>query len=338
MNAHTPPARMTHRSEAIDIMKGILVIGMLYSHVTVFYGTTSFGATILKTSVNAVSFSGFLFCFGYAFYAAYLQREHAKTRRKIFLGSLHMYGAFVLSSYTYSMFRDKVYGWERFFDILTLHYIPLYCEFLLTFGLLYLISPFLLRAYRWCTATFGRLVGTSLLCLIPTFFPLPYPHTVLGILWGVHGVSLFPLLPYVPFFLGGIAVARGMAINRWHIWLFCFAATGLAIGYGLQTQSIPGRFPPTIWWLMGPALPISIYLSLSQRLAASRNLITAWFANIGANVLFYLVMSNIALFAFTRAKYGFSLGGTFLVTLALLLVIRFITGIVRPPQSYYVRD
>jgi uncharacterized membrane protein len=67
MNAQPPTVRMTHRSEAIDIMKGILVIGILYSHVTVFYGTRSFGATILKTYVNALSFSGFLFGFGYAF-------------------------------------------------------------------------------------------------------------------------------------------------------------------------------------------------------------------------------------------------------------------------------
>ncbi|MFM2310437.1 MAG: hypothetical protein RLY87_2559 [Chloroflexota bacterium] len=318
----------------IDVMKGILVIGMLYSHINVFYGMPSVGTTILKTYVNAVSFSGFLFCFGMTFSHAYLDSQKANIKLRILIGAVKIYGAFVLSSITYSMFRDKVTSWDRFFEILSLEYIPLYCEFLVTFFALYISTAVFFPIIRLSTASFMRLSIAIIVCMIPVFFVSPSTHTFVGIVWGIHGKSLFPLLPYTPFFLIGIAVTKHFPLKSRYIWTLCCVATSVSIAVGVITKSIPARFPPSFLWLVGPALPLLCTFYISRWIALHRTFVSSWLAQIGTNVLFYLVTSNIGLFAFTRMKYGFSLGGTLIVTITFLVIIGFLGWLVRPSRPY----
>ena len=165
-------------------MKGLLVVGMLTSHVNVFYGKPSTATTVLKYYVNSISFSGFLFCFGYAVYVAYMRRYTRTTPLRILSGAAKIFAVFVLSSSTYSIFRDKTYGWERFQDILTLQYIPLYNEFLLSFALYYVLTIVLLEPFRWATTNWQRIVCVILVCSIPTIVPSPFTGLVGSIVWG----------------------------------------------------------------------------------------------------------------------------------------------------------
>ena len=326
------------RDQRIDIMKGLLVVGMLASHVNVFYGKPSVATTVLKYYVNSISFSGFLFCFGYAVYVAYIRRYTRTTPLRILSGAAKIFGVFVLSSSTYSIFRDKTYGWERFLDILTVQYIPLYNEFLLSFALYYVLTIILVEPFRWATANWQRVLGVIVLCCIPTIVPSPITGLVGSIVWGVPGQYLFPILPYAPFFIIGMVFARHTSIpHRW-LWGVAICATLISVGYIMVAQATPQRFPPSIWWLLGPVLPLTVYYVLSGYAFLQQSAFGRWLAHIGENVLFYLLMSNVLLFVFTRMKYGFSVLQSMIVTVGMLGIIWFLTIIVRPNSMLRQRD
>lgn len=55
------------RSSALDIFKGLLVFGMILAHVIqILGGRNNYLLTAISNYINLISFSGFLFAFGYA--------------------------------------------------------------------------------------------------------------------------------------------------------------------------------------------------------------------------------------------------------------------------------
>jgi len=81
-----------------------------------------------------------------------------------------------------------------------------------------------------------------------------------------------------------------------------------------------------------------MYYVLSGSALLQQSAFGRWLAHIGENVLFYLLMSNVLLFAFTRMKYGFSVMQSMVVTIGMLGIIWFLTSIVRPTSMVRQRD
>src|SRR5437868_1945961 len=92
------------RVAAIDYMKSFLIIGMILGHTIQFLNTGSNSMvnsllTRFSGYINLVTFPGFLFCFGYACYVAYLQKENKEVRLKIFKTAIKILLAYYISAF-----------------------------------------------------------------------------------------------------------------------------------------------------------------------------------------------------------------------------------------------
>jgi hypothetical protein len=89
---------MKQRSVHIDLTKGLLTVGMVFAHVIQLLATTQIKALKeFSLLTNLVLFSGFLFCFGFAAWAAYLQWPKLPWAST----SLKCYLAFIVSGVAY---------------------------------------------------------------------------------------------------------------------------------------------------------------------------------------------------------------------------------------------
>ena len=63
-----------------------------------------------------------------------------------------------------------------------------------------------------------------------------------------------------------------------------------------ENGALPARFPPSAAWVFGAALPLMVTACVA-RLAAARVTLPQWTLMPGRHVLFFLMASNLALFA-----------------------------------------
>ena len=91
------------RDYGIDVMRGILVVGMILGHVIGLL-TEGHQASLNLAGylINLVSYSGFLFCFGFATQIAYFSRPRAARLILITAGRLLL--AFYISALAYQLF------------------------------------------------------------------------------------------------------------------------------------------------------------------------------------------------------------------------------------------
>ena len=78
------------------------------------------------------------------------------------------------------------------------------------------------------------------------------------------------------------------------------AATAPAAAMLLKTCALPGRFPPEIVWILLSALPVCAVVLLAaglNRLPRAAEPVRATLAHLGAGSLYYLLTSNLAIFA-----------------------------------------
>jgi hypothetical protein len=122
------------RDLGIDVLKGMLVVGMIFSHVGRLLGINSWLLRELVTLSSIVSFPGFLFCFGYVAQVAYFSGEPVKLRR-LLPGILRLILAFYISAISYELIIAHVLSWEEYAAILIFWTIPAYSEFLPAFAL-----------------------------------------------------------------------------------------------------------------------------------------------------------------------------------------------------------
>ena len=54
------------RDLSLDAFKGLLVLGMISAHVIQFLAAPNAALNVVSIVINLISFSGFLFAFGYA--------------------------------------------------------------------------------------------------------------------------------------------------------------------------------------------------------------------------------------------------------------------------------
>ncbi len=320
-----------HHSLEIDVMKALLAVGMILDHAIILLAdkpartlTTEF-----KNVIGLVSFSGFLFCFGYATWHAYFSK--APAFKRILPSALRPWIAYYISAYFYLLFIERSYGNADLLNVLLLARLVPYAEFLPAFSLTLLLGFLLRKPIGYLLERprlFFAIVGAL---LFSTFIPanrVQSPLLSLFIGSPEEVAAGFPLLQYFPLYLIGIYFARyNLKPNPW------IGLAGIA-GFYLFENFVGGvtRFPPNLAFILGSAFFVLAWYALSRFIGrwtpAARLL-----APIGINALFYLVMSNVLIFAFRSAlpKLGgaMSLKATLEVSLAMLAVIYFLTQIVR---------
>ena len=113
------------------------------------------------------------------------------------------------------------------------------------------------------------------------------------------------------------------------------AASGLfAVKWLVFDHALPQRFPPTMAWILGPALILYLYTLAChygiQFVGRIPFVLTA-----GRNVLFFLLASNLAIFTLKGNQPGWSLstGEGLAFTVLLLAVIRYAASIIGNQSS-----
>jgi len=315
------PHSPTNRAADLDLLKTLLVIAMIGAHVVQLITLRARPeANVFAEYANLVSFSGFMFAFGIGLGLPKPEgrkRTLWRTVRPTLLLLLAVYA----SSFGFAMLVDrKPLTLQLAIDVLTMQRLFGWSEFLATFFMLSVVMlvarPVLLAVGRnpWL------LVGVSVACLATTWFKTDAIVPLLPTLVSHTQFANFPLLPYLPWFLLGIWYGSH-PVRAWHF-VPALAITAYLYWVTWQTGEFPGRFPPTILWIAGPAAILLGYLVLCRWLAA-RVTIPEILLMPGRHVLSFLVLSNLAFFA-TRYFIGKPVRMTIIavaVTLAILVVL-----------------
>lgn len=313
------------RDNAIDAMKGLLTLLMILAHVIQFFLSSHKITDFISNYVNLTTFSGFMFCFGYVCYLAYIRKGVRRSR--ILLGSVKALSAYLISGAGFCVLVAEDPG--RILRMLTFSDMPGYSEFLLSFTLLYMLV-FLFLPQLKIVMESGILtflgVGASL-----GFTLLPYQdvdNTLLGSLIGSTEFCTFPVLAYAAFFLlgGWLANHRGSAGSMAFL-LISWMGTGCFLLYILRSGQMPLRFPPSIWWILGGAGIVAIYDFLVRKIQVC--VLFPFLAFVGEKTLFFLVVSNLTIFLARRIMDVFHLQawnrwfcmGTYIVALLIPIFI-----------------
>ena len=92
---------MNGRDDSLDMMKGCLTVLMVLSHLT--YVVPFDGIGKFNAYVNLTTFSGFMFCFGYVCWKAYIENEREDVVRRLLKGACKSLCAFYICGLGYYM-------------------------------------------------------------------------------------------------------------------------------------------------------------------------------------------------------------------------------------------
>ena len=322
-----PSAPAARRSADLDLFKTILTIGMIFAHVVQLADFTPGRVEQdLSLYANLVTFSGFMLAFGLG--VGRSERSTGKTLVAKVRAPLTLYAAYSLSSVAFIVLVERRgIDAKTLVDLLVMRRLHGYSEFLASFFLLSVVTTL----FRGQVVALGRsfwapplaaLVGVAACAFAPTAVDWPF----VGALFGTAAFPTFPLPQYGFWFVAGLHAARG---GQWQaLWcgLLAAAATAAFCLVWRDSGMLPARFPPSALWVFGAAFPLTVTLWL-VRLIARRTALPDWTLMPGRHVLFFLVASNVALFA-NRFVNGKSFLNLAEVTAATVLLIGMI-GVLR---------
>ena len=288
--------------------------------------------TAISKFINLISFSGFLFAFGYANYFAYFSKDFQSVKWRMFKTGLKILTAFYISGIAFIILLEKkAIHLLDIIKIILLADIPGYSEFLASFAVITLLALALFKLIKTILSNKLYFWLLNIFLLFTTF--ISYERITInqiGLLIGTNKFACFPVIQYSPLYLIGIYFARHqIKFNRMAL-LISSAFTLSFISYLLYTHKLPNRFPPSLFWIVGSALFLYIYFLGSNLLAAKLKKIEL-LDKLGKNVLFYLLVSNIFIFAIHSIYGNMSWGiiKIFLLTAAILFVIDYLQDITR---------
>ncbi|AOZ93660.1 hypothetical protein [Paenibacillus crassostreae] len=329
----------THQREReIDIFKGLLVLGMIYCHCLQFFSDQMIfpqGQQFIDV-INLITFSGFVFSFGYVCQLAYYSKPFSRVWHRMLVTAIKTLLAFYISGTAFRLFIDKrPLEWNTIRPILLLSDMPGWSEFLSSFTYLIVLGLLLFVPLKWVIGR--KWMGFSMagILLLTTFIPYEAIQVVaLAPLLGTRDFASFPVMQYFSYYLLGMLFARYRIAWDLRVLAGAVIASGAFVWKWLSSAnaSLPERFPPSIWWVVGPALLLYGYYLLS-RLMEKYPLPFFPLEAIGRNVLWYLVMSNVLIFALKSNQPLLLLGllDTLWMELGLLGVIGFCIWIITKP-------
>lgn len=326
------------RENAIDIFKGFLVLGMVYCHSLQFFSDPLVypNGQYWIEAINLWTFSGLVFSFGYVSQLAYYSKPYKLAAPRMALAALKTLIAFYISGLAYRLFVDgREISLGTVKPILLLQDIPGWSEFLISFSYLTLAGMLLFVPLRWLAERRWTGLAVAALLLATTWLPYGTIHMPqLAPLLGTRDFASFPILQYFPYYLVGMLFAKYRVVWNWKVLIAAGIATALFVWKWLYADALPERFPPSLWWIIGPALLLYGYY-LAARWMERYEVWFLPFAAMGRNVLWFLIMSNILIFALSSTHDAIMLGlfANLFMTIALLLVSGFAIWIIAKKRS-----
>lgn len=282
----------------------MLVWGMITAHciqLLAFHPKSP--AETISVFINLITFSGFMFAFGYGVGLSKRTKDWGQRLWPVLLLLLATW----VSELAFEMLVDrKTLTPDLLVSLLTLSRLYGWSEFLASFTVLYLIIAIARPVLVALGSNWLLLVLAIAACFASTYVVVSQDIPAMATIVGTRNFASFPVLAYLPWFLVGIAFARRPQLPRWIEWALAAIGTG-AFAYIVWRNGgeLPERFPPSIIWVVGAALPLVIYLLIARGLA--RLPIPAGLLQPGRHVLAALLVSNLTIFAL-RWWQGYRLG------------------------------
>ena len=305
--------------KSIDRIRGFLVIIMVYAHVLQFFGNAGAYPAIewITQTINVLVFPTFVFCFGRSAAMAYLQKPFKQAAPKLMKTALIMYGVFVLSGLGYRVLVDQsAFNALTVNKVLLLSDMPGWSEFLAGFAAYAVTVLVLFVPLKWLSTRLVPSLIAGAACLLLCFLPYDLiTSKQAGLFIGSSTFACFPVLQYAPYMLAGIYWQTTKKHGR--VWsLIGLAATVIGVVYTL-VNGLPTRFPPSLpWVLLTGAFPPVMSFAMAKITKVPSVLAPAdgWLCNMGRRSLFYLLASNLTIFALAgshAAPIANRLGGWF---------------------------
>jgi len=338
-----PAVPSGRRDRAIDLFKGLLVLGMVYCHVLQFFSDPQVYPSGQRwiEFINLITFSGFVFSFGYASQLAYYAKPFRQAAPRMVKTAVKTLLAFYISGTAFRLFIDgRVLDWGTIRPILLLKDMPGWSEFLASFTYLILLGMILFHPLRLLVERKWAGFAAAGLLLVTTWLPYGSFHVPqLAPLVGTRDFASFPVLPYFPYYIVGMLFARHRIVWDLRVLAGSAAASGAFVWKWLQAGGWPERFPPSIWWILGPALALYGYVLLARLLDRLSGSLTPLEA-MGRNVLWFLVMSNMLIFALKNNRPDLLIDpyGALWMEAALLGVAGFGVWVVTKPRRSEMHD
>lgn len=320
-------------AKRIDIVKGLLTLQMIFAHCIQFYTDLEKNRTALHISeyINLTTFSGFLFCFGYASYLAYFRKERREASRRLLGNAGKLLVSYYISCFCYVIFVEKLpFRLDMVWELLTLKRLAGWSEFLFSFALVMvlelLLFPLFTEKYKWGIGVMGATA------ILSCFLPYREVGSIVGSLAGGYGGTFFPVIPYSIYLLAGVWIAKTQTGFRKSVFIIALAGTiWHVIDYIWISGMQPSRFPLSFAFLVGAAFFLYLYYLLAVLLERKVEGAAAhYLTKVGKNSLFYLLLSNLIIFSlrassFYRKSMIYSMGLFFI----LLLIVGYLKGIVK---------
>lgn len=322
----------TGRRREIDICKGILTVTMILCHCIQFFGNETEGVQkILADVINLATFSGFLFCFGYVSDIAYYRKEWKESAGKMLKNAVRLLAAFYISGIAYVAFvEQKIFRWDFITEVLFLEKFPGWSEFLASFAVLMLVGilayPVLKRINVWILL--GGILLSGVLCWIPYE---NVHNSWLALLVGSGDFTTFPVLQYFVYFVWGIWMCRKDKVwSKW-IMLGTIGISSPCVVFWVRHGYLPERFPLSWMFLGGGSVLVYAYYLISVGLEKNHekckmiSWIAAWLEKVGESSLYYLLLSNLLIFALDGSHFSFrSEGYAYGFFVVVILVISYL--------------
>ncbi len=300
------------RNYALDCQKGLLTLLMILCHCIQFFGQEDQRVQgFLVDYINLTTFSGFFFCFGYVSYQAYFRKEFRYAAGRMLKNAGKMLIAFYVSEIAYYAFVDnKIYKSELVWEVVLLKRYAGWSEFLISFSAIMIMGILLFPIFkRMNSKIFAVIAITSVAtCFIP-YAKQTAPQ--LALLIGSDNYITYPIVQYMVYFAFGVLMSKKEWVFKKFVLAGCCLASIPTIWFYLKHNTLPMRFPPDWLYIMGAFLFIYIYYLLCNRLEVLKETnkmaskVVAYISGVGSNSLFYLLLSNLLIFAFAGSAFSF---------------------------------
>lgn len=333
---------MNNRSLEIDITKGLLTIGMIFAHVInlLYNKQYDFIVNLRHLSIDLGTFSGFMFCFGYASWIAYYRKDRIPWK-KVLITGFKCYIAFAISGIVWLISVESIeVDLDLITKILFVRDLPPYSEFLVTFSAITILGAVFHKFITIATQRWSNFILTIVLFLSFALLPrISHQDAFISLFIGGGGYKSFPFVHYFPLFLSGVYVARN---PHWVNLRSTFTTTciGLSLFLVFYFLNIPLiQFPPSAGWIISSAGLVFFVLLIAILICSKApKLIKNYLNLIGQNVLFYLLLSNLSLMFACSLGFRDSLNENqsiifFLLLMGLILYLQYIsTGLTKAEE------
>jgi len=315
------------RYREIDVFKGILVLQMILAHCFHFFVSLYPGTweNAVSDYINLTTFSGFIFAYGFAAWFAYVQKDYKVILPRLISSILKMLAAYYISAFAFRIFIDGIFiNWNNILDILLLRSLAGWSEFLLSFAavmvLILCFQPLMKKAGKYLPLI------VAVVAVIAVLIPLRTSNTIVATFIGQAPFAVFAVIPYCIYLALGIYIAQSEGkLKPWMVIATCVGTAGFVAVYLIF--GMPSRFPLSLPWLLGASAFITLYYFVSKLIAGRK--FSKWIEDIGKNSLFYLLMSNIFIFALRSSNFS-RLNTTFalIVFVVFVLMIMYLEKII----------